>query len=70
MAQLFTAVANLIGPPIAGALVNARKKPIAKDRHHYLGMQLWAGLVMFTGACLTCGLWIIIIKKRHTKKMI
>lgn len=70
MAQLFTAVANLIGPPIAGALVSARKMPPSEDRHHYLGMQLWTGLVMFTGTGLTCGLWVILIKKRHTKKMI
>jgi MFS family permease len=70
MAQLFSAAANLIGPPIAGALVSARKGPAREDRHHYLGVQLWAGLVMLVGTCMTCFLWIILIKKRHTKKMI
>jgi MFS family permease len=70
MAQLFSAVANLIGPPVAGALLGVRKGSAREDRHHYLGVQLWAGLVMLVGTCLTCGLWVILIKKRHTKKMI
>lgn len=70
MAQLFSAIANLIGPPIAGALVSVRKSSARDDRHHYLGVQLWAGLVMFIGTWLTCLLWVILVKKRHTKKMI
>jgi len=70
MAQLFSAIANLVGPPVAGALVNARKGSAKQDRHHYLGVQLWAGLVMVVGTLGVCCLWVILIKKRHTKKMI
>lgn len=70
MAQLFSAIANLVGPPVAGALLGVRKGSALQDRHHYLGVQLWAGLVMLIGTCLTCGLWVILIKKRRTKKMI
>lgn len=72
MAQIFSAAANLIGPPIAGALANARGSgtSLRIDKHHYLGVQLWTGLVMLLGSCLVLVLWVILIKKRNTKIMI
>lgn len=72
MAQLFSAAANLIGPPIAGALANTRTgaSEALQTRYHYLGVQLWCGLVMLVGAVMVIILWLILIKKRHTKRMI
>ena len=62
MAQGLGSVASLIGSPIAGALSQVGVS--GPDERNYLGLQLWAGLVMMLGACNLMFLWFLLIKKR------
>lgn len=61
MAQAISSIANLIGPPIGGALL--------RSGHHngqnWLALQLWCGLVLTFGTVCLLGLWALLIKKRN-----
>ena len=63
MAQAVGATASLIGSPIAGALVG-------DNGQHYLGLQLFSGLVMLVGVGFQVSLWIDLVKKRNCKTFI
>lgn len=58
MAQAVGATASLIGSPIAGALVG-------DDGRHYIGLQLFSGLVMMVGTLFQICLWLNLAKKRN-----
>jgi hypothetical protein len=60
MAQAVGATASLIGSPIAGALVGDGGK-------HYIGLQLFSGLVMLVGTAIQLCLWTNLVKKRQCK---
>jgi hypothetical protein len=60
MAQAVGATASLIGSPIAGALVG-------DNGQHYIGLQLFSGLVMLIGTIFQVFLWINLVKKRNCK---
>ncbi|ETI29208.1 hypothetical protein G647_01661 [Cladophialophora carrionii CBS 160.54] len=60
MAQAIGATASLIGSPIAGALVGDKGQ-------HYIGLQLFSGLVMLIGTAFQIFLWINLVKKRNCK---
>ncbi|PIA97399.1 Monocarboxylate transporter 13 [Cercospora beticola] len=62
MAQGFGSIASLIGPPIAAALAKAST---GGGSTNYLGLQLFAGLVMLTGACVLVALWVVLIQRRN-----
>ncbi|USW50549.1 Putative major facilitator superfamily, MFS transporter superfamily [Septoria linicola] len=62
MAQGFGSFASLIGPPIAAALANASS---GSGSTNYLGLQLFAGLVMLTGGCVLILLWIVLARRRN-----
>jgi len=51
-----TALSVLVGPPIAGALVK-------KGGTDYLGVQIWAGVVLAAGTCQTLYVWWLLSKK-------
>lgn len=63
MAQSISSIANLIGPPIAGAVLKAQNP----DGKHFLGVQLFTGLLMALGAIQLLGLWRLLIRKRGVK---
>ncbi|KIW80440.1 hypothetical protein Z517_07056 [Fonsecaea pedrosoi CBS 271.37] len=63
MAQAIGATASLIGSPIAGALVG-------DDGRHYVGLQLFSGLVMMVGTLFQLCLWFTLVKKRDCKLLI
>lgn len=69
MAQGLGSLASLIGSPIAGALtgINAKSSPGGVN---YLPLQLFCGVTMVFGACNLVGLWVFLVKKRNTKKLI
>jgi MFS family permease len=50
-----TAISVLIGPPIAGALV--------KNEDNFLGVQVWAGVVLALGTAQTVFVWLILSRK-------
>jgi MFS family permease len=62
MAQGLGSVASLIGSPIAGALSQVGVS--GPDERNYLGLQLWAGLVMLLGAGNLMFLWWLLVRKR------
>lgn len=66
MAQSISSIANLIGPPIAGALLRATNP----DGRHFVGVQIWIGLLMLLGAVELAGLWAILIRKRGAKRFV
>lgn len=61
MAQAFASFASLIGPPIAAALASVSS---GNGETNYLGLQLFAGLVMLAGGVNLVGLWVILMKGR------
>ncbi|OAP62109.1 hypothetical protein AYL99_04312 [Fonsecaea erecta] len=63
MAQAIGATASLIGSPIAGALVG-------DDGRHYVGLQLFSGLVMMVGTVFQLCLWFTLVKKRDCKVLV
>lgn len=63
MTQAISAFANLIGPPIAGALLRARPA----GREHFLGVQLFVGILMLTGMVGILSLWRRLVHKRGVK---
>ena len=63
MAQAIGATASLIGSPIAGALVS-------DDGRHYIGLQLFSGLVMLVGTLFQISLWFNLAKKRNGKFLV
>lgn len=67
MAQGLGSIASLIGSPVAGALSQVGVS--GPNERNYLGLQLWAGLVMLLGAANLMGLWFQLIrtKRTHTK---
>ncbi|KIX00462.1 uncharacterized protein Z518_10602 [Rhinocladiella mackenziei CBS 650.93] len=67
MAQAIGATASLIGSPIAGALVADGND---SNSQNYLGLQLWSGLIMIVGALLLTGLWVTLVKRRNSGKLI
>lgn len=66
MAQSISSIANLIGPPIAGALLKARHA----EGMPFLGVQLFSGLLLLLGAVELVGLWFVLIKKRGAKTFV
>lgn len=68
MAQAMGSVASLIGPPIAAALSQVGTN--GGEKRNYLGLQLFSGLIMFTGGLQLIILWILLIKKREVGKLI
>ncbi|RMD44202.1 hypothetical protein DV735_g896, partial [Chaetothyriales sp. CBS 134920] len=68
MAQGIGSLASLVGPPIAAALADMGKHE--NGTVDYLGLQLFAGLVMLCGAINLIGLWILLIKKRDVKLLV
>ena len=50
-----TAFSVLIGPPIAGALV--------RNGNDFLGVQVWAGVVLALGTAQTVLVWVILRRK-------
>lgn len=50
-----TAVSVLVGPPIAGALV--------RHGNDFLGVQVWAGVVIAAGTAQTVVVWVILSRK-------
>ncbi|RMZ86297.1 hypothetical protein DV736_g6478, partial [Chaetothyriales sp. CBS 134916] len=67
MAQGIGSIASLIGPPIAAALAQINTHD---SKANYLGLQLFAGLVMICGSINLLGLWILLVKKRKAKMLI
>jgi MFS family permease len=67
MAQAMGSIASLIGPPIAAALAQVGTQG---DERNYLGLQLFSGLIMFTGGVQLIILWVLLIKKREVGKLI
>lgn len=63
MAQSISSIANLLGPPIAGAVLKAQNS----DGKHFLGVQLFTGLLMTIGAVQILGLWSILVRKRGAR---
>ena len=63
MAQGFGSFASLIGPPIAAALASVSSE--GGEGTNYLGLQLFAGLVMVTGGCVLVLLWIVLAQRRN-----
>ena len=58
-----SSIANLLGPPIAGAILNAA----SGDGKHFIGVQLFCALLMTLGAIQLTGLWRLLIVKRGSK---
>jgi len=65
MAQSVSSIANLVGPPIAGALLR-----INRDGRNFLGVELWSGLILLLGTCQLFVLWITLIKRRGAKLLV
>lgn len=61
MAQAFGSIASLIGPPIAAALADVSS---GNGDTNYLGLQLFAGMVMLAGGVNLIVLWIVLMKRR------
>lgn len=66
MAQALGSFASLIGSPVAGAL--AQVGVSGPDERNYLGLQLWAGLVMMLGSANLMGLWLQLIRTKRTDR--
>lgn len=62
MAQAFASFASLIGPPIAAALASVSSDD---GETNYLGLQLFAGLVMLAGGIDLVALWLVLMKRRN-----
>ncbi|EME38666.1 hypothetical protein DOTSEDRAFT_92026 [Dothistroma septosporum NZE10] len=62
MAQAVGSVASLIGSPIAAALAEASS---SEGHASYLGLQLFGGLIMATGAINLVFLWTVLAKRRE-----
>ncbi|RMZ77130.1 hypothetical protein DV737_g4548, partial [Chaetothyriales sp. CBS 132003] len=67
MSQGIGSVASLIGSPIAAALAQV---DTGGGKVDYLGLQLFAGLVMICGSINLLGLWVLLVKKREVKMLI
>lgn len=63
MAQSISSIANLIGPPIAGAALKAA----GGEGKHFIGVQLFTGLLMALGSIQLLGLWRLLVLKRGSK---
>lgn len=59
MAQSISSIANLLGPPVAGAILKAANP----DLKHYIGVQLFTGVLMLAGSLVVMLLWRILVKK-------
>ncbi|RMZ80680.1 hypothetical protein DV738_g2720, partial [Chaetothyriales sp. CBS 135597] len=68
MAQGIGSLASLVGPPIAAALADLGTRE--DGTVNYIGLQLFAGLVMICGAINLLGLWILLVKKRDVKVLV
>lgn len=66
MAQGLGSIASLIGSPVAGALSQVGVK--GPNERNYLGLQLWAGLVMLLGAINLMGLWFQLVRTKRTDR--
>ncbi|KAK5097814.1 hypothetical protein LTR70_002856 [Exophiala xenobiotica] len=66
MAQSVSSIANLLGPPLAGAILRATNS----DSTHFLGVQLFVGLLMAIGAVQALGLWRLLITRRGAKRWV
>ncbi|KAF2720034.1 MFS general substrate transporter [Polychaeton citri CBS 116435] len=66
MAQAIGSVASLIGSPIAGAISETG----GGEGRNYLGLQLFAGLVMVLGAGNLVFLWVLLIRRSENGKLI
>lgn len=62
MAEAIASLFNLLGPPIAGALIRKSKD----KQREYLGLQIFAGLVFMVGGAELIYLWWYLVKKRRT----
>lgn len=62
MAQGFGSIASLIGPPIAAALASVSS---TGGETNYLGLQLFAGLIMVAGGTNLLCLWLVLIRRRN-----
>lgn len=65
MAQSVSSFATLIGAPIAGAL--AALGSSGSEDLTFLNVQLFCGVLMFSGAVLLLGLWFLLRKFRDKK---
>ncbi|KAK5053778.1 hypothetical protein LTR84_001739 [Exophiala bonariae] len=66
MSEAIASAFNLIGPPIAGALMRKDEK---KTRE-YLAVQMFAGLILIGGGVQLLYLWWYLVKKRSNKVFI
>lgn len=66
MAQSVSSIANLLGPPLAGAILRTTNS----DSKHFLGVQLFVGLLMAVGAVQALGLWRLLVTKRGAKRWV
>lgn len=65
MAQSISSIANLTGPPIAGAILSAASKKGGTS--NFIGVQLFTGILMALGSIQLIGLWRLLITKRNAK---
>lgn len=63
MAQSISSIANLLGPPLAGAILKAA----GTNGKHFIGVQLFCGLLMSLGCLQLFWLWRLLIVKRSAK---
>jgi fucose permease len=56
----------LMGPPVAGALINRSNRPdnVLRPRSEYLGAQLWAGCCLLLDGLLVFVLWRLVVKRK------
>jgi fucose permease len=56
----------LMGPPVAGALINRSNRPdnVLRPRSEYLGAQLWAGCCLLIDGLLVFVLWRLVVKRK------
>jgi len=66
MAQSVSSIANLLGPPIAGAVLRAANS----DSKHFIGVQLFTGMLMALGAIQAVGLWRLLITRNGAKRWV
>lgn len=59
MSMSVSSIATLVGAPIAGALLKTK----ANGRMDFLGIQVWGGVFLLTGAGWCCVLWLATWKK-------
>ena len=63
MAQALCSIAQLVGAPIAGALLDT-----GSAGNNYVALQLFSGLVMIVGGCQLIGLHVLIMRQGRASK--